>query len=313
MEKGEGIEIAKKYQVQCYPNLLFIDGNGNLVHRTAGGLSANDFITLGEETKVPEKLFSYYTNNYPSNKTNTEFLLKYIAVREGTCLESNEIVKDYFSMQKDIDLVNKSNWEMIRNHINDADSREFKYLVANKKKYEELYSSDEVGEKIDQVNHNQLLTIIRTQPYDEKKYRDAKKKIEVMNMPNTKRIFFESDLSLAQVNQDWNTYKKLAVAHVDQYYLNNGDALNNIAWNFYEKVEDKAGLAKAESWAKKACELDGNYASLDTYAAILYKEGKKSEALETANKAIDKAKKENYNPSDYQGTIDLVKKINELK
>ena len=29
MEKGEGLEIAKLYEVKCYPNLLFIDGNGS--------------------------------------------------------------------------------------------------------------------------------------------------------------------------------------------------------------------------------------------------------------------------------------------
>jgi thioredoxin-related protein len=26
MEKGEGIELAKQYDVRCYPNLLFVDG-----------------------------------------------------------------------------------------------------------------------------------------------------------------------------------------------------------------------------------------------------------------------------------------------
>lgn len=313
MEKGEGIEIAKKYQVQCYPNLLFVDGNGNLVHRIAGGMAVKDFIALAEETKVPEKVFSYYSNNYQSNKSKADFLLKYIAAREGTCLGSEEIVKDYFLLQKESDLISKANWDMILNHINDPDSREFKYVIANKKKYDELYSSKVVDEKIDAVHQNQLMTIIRSKPFNEKKYTETKKNIELLNSPNTKLIFFESDLSLAQVNQDWNAYTKLAVANVDQYYSKNAEALNNFAWTFYEKVEDKEGLSKAESWAKKACELDNNYANLDTYAAVLYKEGKKTMALETANKAIETAKKEKYNPSDYQGTVDLVKKINELK
>lgn len=57
MEQGEGIEIAKQYEVKCYPNLLFIDGDGNLVHRIAGSMSAKEFINLGKETQYPEMFF----------------------------------------------------------------------------------------------------------------------------------------------------------------------------------------------------------------------------------------------------------------
>ncbi len=35
-EKGEGVMIAQKYQVESYPTLLFFNGNGNIVKRTGG-------------------------------------------------------------------------------------------------------------------------------------------------------------------------------------------------------------------------------------------------------------------------------------
>src|SRR5690349_18049972 len=38
MEKSEGLEIAKQYSINCYPSLLFIDGDGNVQHRSAGYL-----------------------------------------------------------------------------------------------------------------------------------------------------------------------------------------------------------------------------------------------------------------------------------
>ena len=97
------------------------------------------------------------------------------------------------------------------------------------------------------------------------------------------------------------------------FYLNDANILNSISWTFYESVNDKEALLKAEAWAKKACELEKTYANLDTYAAVLYKTGKKDLALETANKAIELAKKEKYSPSDYQGATDLIKKIKEKK
>ena len=63
----------------------------------------------------------------------------------------------------------------------------------------------------------------------------------------------------------------------------------------------------------RACEIESSYANLDTYASVLYKLGKKQQALDVANKAIDAAKKDKLASSDYQGTIDLLKKIKELK
>ena len=313
MEKGEGIEIAKKFQVQCYPNLLFVDGNGNLVHRIAGSMTAKDFIALAEDAKIPEKQFSYYSKNYESNKSNTAFLLKYIEAREATCLQSDEIVKDYFLQQKESDLTNKANWDMILNQVNNADSKEFNYLITNRKKYSDLYTEKEVNRKIDAVNQNQLMSIIKAKPFDEKKYIDTKAKIQLLNTPNTNMIFFETDLKLAQLNQDWNAYAKLAVANVDQFYSKDAEALNSFAWTFYEKVEENDALLKAESWAKKSCDLEKNYANLDTYAAVLYKEGKKELALEAANKAIETAKKEKYAPEDYKETTELINKIKALK
>ena len=43
-EKGEGVEIAHKYEVNCYPNLLIINPNGEIVHRGAGYKNKIEFI-----------------------------------------------------------------------------------------------------------------------------------------------------------------------------------------------------------------------------------------------------------------------------
>ena len=309
MEKGEGIELAKQYEVKCYPNLLFIDGDGNIVHRVAGSMSAKEFINLGKETQYPEKCFSYYTKNFDANKTNADFLAKYIEARENTCLESKELVKDYFVQQKEENLTSQANWDMIVYHINDIESKVFDFVIAHKQKYIDLFTEKAVNGKIDEVSESALSAIIKTTPFDSKKYNDTKAKIETFHTPNTKLIFVEADMKLAEHDNNWDDYAKLALANVDAYYLKNANELNSIAWNFYEKIEDKEALAKAEVWASKACELEKTYANLDTYAAVLYKVGKKDLALQNANRAIEVAKKEKYTEEDYKGTSELIEKI----
>ncbi len=47
-EKGEGFELANKYNVQAVPNLLFIDEAGDLVHRAEGFLSSEELLKVAE-------------------------------------------------------------------------------------------------------------------------------------------------------------------------------------------------------------------------------------------------------------------------
>lgn len=313
MEKGEGIDIAKLYEVQCYPNLLFIDGNGKLVHRIAGSMSASDFVTLAKVAAQPDKCFSYFSKNYETNKHNATFLIQYIKLRESTCLEIKPMLNDYFALQKETALTSSENWDMIKSFVNSIESREFKYLIANKDKFSALYTSKEVDEKLADISKNSLNVVIYKKPFDEPKYKEIKTKIVSFNLPSTKLILFESDFKLAERNADWKEYAKLAIENVDAYYLNDANALNSIAWTFYESVEDKTVLLKAVEWGKKASELVPEYGILDTYASILYKAGKKEMALQIANKAINLAKKENYPTTDYEGTTELIKKINAMK
>lgn len=313
MEKGEGIELAKQYEVMCFPNLLFIDGNGNLQHRKAGSMVATDFIKLGMEAQMADKNFAYYKTNFQTNKTNSEFLVKYIQVLDQTCLDTKEAVSIYFSLQKEETLTSAQNWEMIKMYSNNLESHEFIYLIGNKKKFDELYTAKQVNEKIDAVCAATLLDLIREKPFDLEKYNNTKARIIAMNLPGVKKIIFEADLRLAKKNKDWNTYIKLAVENVDVFYSNDADVLNSLAWTFYESVTDTQALTKAEGWAKLATELAPSYANLDTYASVLYKIGKKELALETANKAIELAKKESYREEDYKATTELIKKIKAMK
>lgn len=48
-EKGEGVELARKYRIQGYPSLIYIDSNGQLIAQTAGYRNPKQFIELGKK------------------------------------------------------------------------------------------------------------------------------------------------------------------------------------------------------------------------------------------------------------------------
>ena len=47
-EKGEGIELARKYEIRGYPSLIFVDNNGQLIAQTAGYRNPEQFIEIGK-------------------------------------------------------------------------------------------------------------------------------------------------------------------------------------------------------------------------------------------------------------------------
>ncbi len=49
MEKGEGSNLAAKWEVQEYPTLLILDYDGKVLHRSIGYLDAKQLIAFGKK------------------------------------------------------------------------------------------------------------------------------------------------------------------------------------------------------------------------------------------------------------------------
>ena len=116
-------------------------------------------------------------------------------------------------------------------------------------------------------------------------------------------------LSFNESKEDWPAYAAAAVRYIDGAKIDNPGALNAVAWTFYEHVDDPAMLARAADWAKIALAKEESYAVADTYAAVLYKLGRKSEAEKAAEHAIELGRKDG---ADFASTQELLGKIRAL-
>jgi len=48
MEKGDGPAVARQYQVNAYPTLIFADGDGNMITYTKGYIDAKQLLEFGK-------------------------------------------------------------------------------------------------------------------------------------------------------------------------------------------------------------------------------------------------------------------------
>lgn len=309
MEKGEGPAFAKKYEVSCYPNLIFLNGNGELIHRGAGGMPAALLIDFAKMSSNKDLSFSAQKASFEKNGLNENNVFAYANLLSGSCLDPSPEIKKYLKGVKDEDLEKRNNWILVRDYNNDHESREIKYVLANYKNFETKFGKDTLESKLVELGHSYFSKYTNASAYDKAGFENAKKEFTALNWPKSKEVIFNADLQVYD-RFDSKKYYELASNEFLNYNYNNPGALNSMAWKFYEKVEDKNMLASAVKMAERASTLKpGDYAILDTHAAVLYKSGNNKEAESVALKAIETAKNKKMSSEEYKETEELLKKI----
>jgi len=101
MEKGEGKTLAERYSVTAYPNLMFINTDGVIMHKGVGFMEAADFVGLGKDAKNPSTQYFTLKKN-AINLSNADFT-KFAALAAGFEDEDfDDLAKDYLAKQPDI-------------------------------------------------------------------------------------------------------------------------------------------------------------------------------------------------------------------
>jgi thioredoxin-related protein len=308
MEKGEGLTFAKTYEVNCYPNLLFIDGKGTLVHRSAGYLEPAKFLSFARTAKTPAKTFVSQKAEYEKNGLTEANIMSYIELMQSACFDPSSQVTAYLKNVKEEELLQKNNWELMSAYINDYRSREMTYFLKNIAAFEKSYGTKAIHSKVLDLGRNYFEPFTRAKTHDQAAFGKAKQDFKALNWPQADKIMFNASLRINE-RFDKPAFYALAAAEYLKYNNDNAGALNSMAWKFYEEVDNKEHLQAAVLMAKQCCALEPEYAYLDTYASVLFKAGNYTEADQIAAKAIEEAKKAKMQDEEYKETTELQKKI----
>ena len=314
MEKGEGVELAKLYQVRCYPNLLYINGDGEVIHRVGGMRKTADFVQLGQSAINGVGTYKEFSNTFKTEKENSIFLRNYISYLSSTCLPVDSLLTNYFNLQSNEALLSAENWRMIYKYVKNFTSKEFKFFIDNKDKYAQLYTKDSVDSKINEVYYTYGRSLIYSKTPKTVEIENYILSLEQMSIATTKKTALYLRLENAQKNKDWKTFSQLlSDANIS---LIGEEMYNSIAWTLYENVDDETTLSRMAEQMKRMLKNKTElkfFAEYDTYASLLFKLKRKKEATKAASTAIEHAKAMNLNPEDYSTTNELIEKINTLK
>ena len=158
MEKGEGPALATNYKVRAYPTLLFIDGDGELVHQAIGYHNPKQFYQLGETALNPEQRLSSLSKRYAAGDRTPAFLYQYArASMNAMDDKASQIAEAYLDTQSD--WKTPKNMELIIDAADNADSKLFDFILDNRASYDAIYGEEAVARKVQDMIINSLGTV----------------------------------------------------------------------------------------------------------------------------------------------------------
>jgi len=300
MEKAQGKILGDKYNVFVYPTFLYVDGAGNLVHRVAGYQTVEQLIGEGKQAVDPSNSLAAMDNRYNNGDNSPAFLKSYLLAKSEAMDGSHlPIVKEYLATQSDWST--PDNLSLIFNMTESADSKMFEYLTANKEVFIKQYGARDVEGKIQQLVFAKISDDSADLEMD-----DISVLFQKAYPSRAAKMTSQYRMTYHRERGDRESFASSALDHYGNYSTDDPGELNDIAWTFYEVIDDKKSLKGATKLAKKSIKLEKAYYNTDTLAALYSKLGKKGKAIRTAKKAIALAKTEG---EDFSSTVELIERI----
>lgn len=301
MEKGEGIDFAEQYGVHVYPTLLFINGDGELIHKSVGFKDVNQFITLCEEAIDPTKQLKTILNELKNGPTTKENSYTYLHTLYNNYEYDSLALISYWNLLTLEEKCQKPQIELLvqgSQYFKDFDGWELKFFLENRiaiinnigyNKYADYYDlayqqSVRQCVLLEEINAQERLTEIDSIFPD--------KSVELMEYYAISSI--KNGTREKEVKDAMNAYKAVSV-NVD--YLNSqAEYVNNMAISKKLKAESLALV-------NRSIEVRKLWSNTYTKATILYDSKRYPEALESANESLALAKQEGAEIADIEVLI----------
>lgn len=302
MEKGEGIDFAKKYKVRAYPTLVYFNPQGEMVHKSVGAYPAKVLLKHANNALSPETQVFTLKRKFKKGERSNEFLVKYVAALESAYEDFKEPANIYLAQQGKKNWAKDENWKFIQKYVRSSSADAFEYVLANKKKFVKIASKEKVEKYISQVLIYDMRGVARTK--DEAKLKAFKKKLKkVFGKDSDKHIAKAEYMFYASDKEKGLLY---ACKYLDKY-CNNASEFNGIAWNYYKRFNDQKHLEKALTWAEQSVKLSKRSYNTDTQAHLLFKLKRYTEAKKVAEESIALAKKEKQSASETEKLLEKIK------
>nr|WP_295864693.1 sugar-binding domain-containing protein [uncultured Chitinophaga sp.] len=264
------------------------------------------FIVKDIDTTNPDNRYTALLAEYNNGKKDGPFLqeLAQMALRVNDKPNAVKIANDYIGQMKAP--LTRSQMSFVNKFTTNSRDKGFSLLLDNRDQINQTLGKRQADVK--------LMTIIygeEIQPYVQDAattpdWNKIEAKTKQYGAPG-EEIFLRAKTIHFLNLKDWNNFAATADQYVGKCapYIS-ANELNTYAWTVFENISDPTHLSNAANWCQHMLKVDNNPAYIDTYANVLYKAGKKDDAIATEEKAVELAPASDKKT--YQDILDKMKK-----
>jgi thiol-disulfide isomerase/thioredoxin len=305
----DGHDIAATYNVRAYPTYLVFDANGNIVHRFVGSTqTAAEFIEKAKSSLNPETQYYVLLQQYKDGKDDSAFLHKMATAAMNAYDMTNApvIVDKYLATQND--LFTKDNLMMIASFTKSSRDKGFSVMMNKAEKVDAVLGKG-VAENITQqiIMKEEVFSATEKDANGNPDWSVISANISKKYPEHADEIVSKGKVFYYQRKNDWNNFQYAVVDYMKKYGAKASPSeLNSFAWTVFQNCEDMTCVSEALEWSKRSFKDNNEPGFMDTYANILYKLGKKDEAITWETKAKDLAAE--GDKKGYEEVIEKMKK-----
>jgi thiol-disulfide isomerase/thioredoxin len=133
-EKGEGIDIAKKFNISAYPTCLYLNSNGYLIHRVTGESNVtafNQHADKAAELAADKNALGNLEAEFQQGNRSLDFLRTYISKKTQLDIDNSIALDEYFKAVPTGDLTKEETLLFLGRNINSTQTGALVFLMSN--------------------------------------------------------------------------------------------------------------------------------------------------------------------------------------
>jgi len=294
MEKGEGLELKKRYQsdITAYPTLLFINDKGEIVHKIVGAPSAKEFMELSKPALNPSLSLKGLAQKFEAGDRSVSTVTAYFKTlgNSNDPEKSKAVATAYFDALPVADLKKADVWALMSKYLFSTESKSFKYILEHRTEFNKALNEEQVNAYIVNVLSREVAGL--SMAYYGKKTADVEKEqwlirtLSTIHNDKAATDVLKLKLISSRNKGDWDTFNKVMVEMITSAKpISSVVAKTNMLLNFTRKFTTSAPeehLKDGLSWVDLLLKTDVTPPSaidlLYLKKAILSKQGNAEEA-----------------------------------
>lgn len=223
MEKGEGLELMKRYKsdITGYPTLLFINDKGEIVHKIVGAPTAKEFLEMARPALSPELSLKGLAQRFEAGDRSISTVTAYLKTlgNSNDRAKSKAAATSYFDALSTDELKKPEVWALMTKYLFNTESKSFKYILGHRVEFNKSIGEEKVNSYLLRTLSGEVGDL--SSAYYGKKAVDTKKEDWLMStlktIHNDKAAegLLKVQLISSRNKGDWDTFNKVMVQMIN--------------------------------------------------------------------------------------------------